>query len=68
MLWRLSKQFATGSNRRFELHKIIRFHPPRTAGIHLVICVLTHIQAVEQIITLQTVVQLTTLSNWIKTD
>jgi len=45
MLWRLSKQFATGSNRRFELHKIIRFHPPRTAGIHLVICVLTHIQS-----------------------
>jgi hypothetical protein len=45
MLWRLSKQFATDSNRRFELHKVIRFHPPRTAKIHLVISILTHIQS-----------------------
>ena len=62
MLWRLSKQIATGSIRRFELHKVIRFYAPRTAGIHLAICILTHIQSSEQIIALQTVVQLTTLS------
>jgi len=62
MFWRLSKQFATDLNRRFELHKIMRFHFPRTAEIHLVISILAHIQSREQIITVQTVVQLTTLS------
>jgi hypothetical protein len=68
MFWRLSKQFATDSNRRFDLHKVIRFHAPRTAKIHLVISILTHIKTEEQIITVQTVVQLTTLSKQIKTD
>jgi hypothetical protein len=45
MLWRLSRQFATDSNRRFELHKVIRVHPLHTAEIHLVISILTHIQS-----------------------
>ena len=53
MFWRLSKQFATDLNRRFELHKVelhkvMRFHFPRTAEIHLVF------RAVEEIITVQT--------------
>ena len=58
MLWRLSKQFATDSNRRFELHKVIRFHFPRTAEIDLVMSILAHIQSWKQIITVETVVQL----------